>query len=194
MNTAPPINYKDLVRRKDLIEEFVYADNKSFILTNELKKLSKYYIQEKIEYKFITPTTGQVVTFILTNGRLYLSCDNYGEVFGYSVDKPRAKIDNLNASDYRERDVIYGLFKLYDMILEKYIEKFNIVKESKTVNTEAFEQIVSERGLDDDMIKLIKNSKLIKDVEFNKVTVKKENSGDRDKGKDSGTSKPKFYI
>jgi hypothetical protein len=193
MNTSPPINFIDLERRKELIEEFVFSDNKSFILTNELKKMSKFYVPEKIEFKFITPSTGQIIDFILVNGRLYLSCDNYGEVFGYSSAKPRAKIDNLNASDFRERDVIFGLFKLYDMVLERYIEKYNIKKEVKNYNTEVFEEIVSEKGIDEEMLRLIKNSRLIKDVEFGKIRIQDEKSK-KEESKENAIHKPKFYF
>jgi hypothetical protein len=62
MNTSPPINFIDLEKRKELIEGFVFSDNKSFILTNELKKMSKFYVPEKIEFKFITLSTGQLLT------------------------------------------------------------------------------------------------------------------------------------
>ncbi len=48
MATGLPIGFQDLERRKELIEDFVYSDNKSFILTNELKKISKFYLPDKI--------------------------------------------------------------------------------------------------------------------------------------------------
>jgi hypothetical protein len=83
------------------------------------------------------------------------------------------------------------------MVLERYIEKYNIKREVKNYNTEVFEEIVSEKGIDEEMLRLIKNSRLIKDVEFGKITIqdekgKKEESKENEKGQES--NKPKFYF
>jgi hypothetical protein len=52
-----------------------------------LKYISKKYLPERIEFQYITPTTGQNILYTLVDGRLYISTDNYAETFGYTSDK-----------------------------------------------------------------------------------------------------------
>lgn len=181
------------------MEEFVFGSNKSYVLTQEIKKISKYYLKDKIEHIYITPHSGQKITFIITEGRLYLSCVNYAEVFGYNVGNIKAKIENLNYYNLRDRDIILGLFELYDILVEKYKEKFNIKDEVKTINTEILQEIVKDKNISEKSLDYLKKSKLLQDVEFSKLEIEnnikenevKENS---EKDKNSERKKPKFYF
>lgn len=193
---------KDLEARKDLLEEFVFGSNKSFVLTQEIKKISKYYIKDKTEHIFITPHSGQKLTFIVTNGRLYLSCVNYAEVFGYNIGNIKAKIENLNYYNLRDRDIILGLFEVYDILIQKYKEKFEIKDEVKTINTEILEEIIKDKNISEKSLDFLKKSKLLQDVEFSKLDIE-NNIKDKDDKKDSNNEirknenerkKPKFYI
>ena len=64
-----------------------YYYNQYLLLNHQLKFISTNYYPEKIEYNFITPTTGQNIIFSLIKGRMYLKTDNYAETFGYSSNK-----------------------------------------------------------------------------------------------------------
>jgi len=182
------------------MEEFVFGSNKSYVLTQEIKKISKYYIKDKIEYKYITPHSGQKVTFIITDGRLYLSCVNYSEVFGFNVGNMKAKIDNLNYYNLRDRDIILGLFDLYDVLVLKYKEKFDIKDEVKTINTEILDELVKNKNISKASLDYLMKSKLLQDVEFSKLDI--ENNMKEDDLKDNTDNdinknerkKPKFYF
>jgi len=173
-STRLPLSTKDLDARKELLEEFVFGSNKSFILTQEIKKISKFYLKEKIEHVYITPHSGQKVTFIITDGRLYLSCTDYSEVFGYNTGNIKAKIENLNYYNLRDRDVILGLIELYDLLIKKYKEKFNIKDEVKSINTELLEEIVKNKNLSEKNLENLKKSKLLQDIEYSKIETGKE--------------------
>lgn len=155
------------------MEEFVFGSNKSFVLTQEIKKISKYYFKEKVEHIYITPHSGQKVSFIVTEGRLYLSCVDYAEVFGYNIGNIKAKIENLNYYNLKDRDVILGLFELYDLLIDKYKEKFNIKDSVKTINTEILEEIIKNKNLTEENLNYLKKSRILQDVEYSKIAIQK---------------------
>ncbi len=195
-----PLCNKYLDSRKELLEDFVFGSNKSFVLTQEIKKISKYYIKEKVEHAYITPNSGQKITFIITDGRLYLSCVNYAEVFGYNIGNIKAKIENLNYYNLRDRDIILGLIELYDILVQKYKERFNIKDEVKTINTEILEEIIKDKNISLKNIDFLKKSKLLQDVEFSKIQIEKDlNEVEKIPNSEKETEKsekkkPKFFI
>jgi hypothetical protein len=184
------------------MEEFVFGSNKSYVLTQEIKKISKYYFKDKIEHIYITPHSGQKVTFIITDGRLYLSCVDYAEVFGYNTGNIKAKIENLNYYNLRDRDIIFGLLEVYEILVQKYKEKFNIKDEVKTINTEILEKIIKDKNISEKSLDYLKKSKLLQDVEFSKLEIEnniKEINTNEDfnkviKKNENDRKKPKFYF
>ena len=187
------------------MEELVFASNKSYVLTQEIKKISKYYIKEKVEHVFITPHSGQKVTFITTEGRIYLSCVNYSEVFGYNIGNVKAKIDNLNYFNLRDRDVIFGLIELYDLLISKFKEKYNVKENVVTLNTEILQELVNDKNISKEKMEYLKKSRLLQDVEYSKIdyenvveTKTKENDFNNqnklEENKETDKKKPKFYF
>jgi len=173
--TRLPMRQSDLNFRKDLIEDFVLGNNKSMVLTEEIKKISKFYVPKKIEHSFVT-SLGQKVTLIAYKGRLYVMCDNYAEVFGYSGKNKLAKMDLLDVNNLREREIIYGLFKFYDVLTEEYKKKYKIEGDGKNLNTEILEEIAKEKNLNQDQLEYIKNSKMLKEVQFNKLKIEEKDN------------------
>ncbi len=113
---------------------------------------------------------GQKITFITTEGRMYLLCDNYAEVFGFTGKNKLRKINNLDVMNMREKEIVIGLFKLYDALIDKYMELYKIdKKKEKNLNTKIFEEIVKNNKLDNQTINVIKQTKLLKNVEFDKI-------------------------
>lgn len=213
INTKLPLTINDLENRKELIEELVFSGSKSYILTEEIKKISKNYVKDKIEFSYVT-SLGQKITFIVVEGRMYLLCDNYAEVFGFTGKNKLRKINNLDVMNIREKEIIIGLFKLYDVLIDEYVRLYNIDKvKEKNLNTMIFEDVIREKKLDSNMINLIKKTKLLKNVEYDKLDkddLKVSNNGDfisvletsGQKGKDNMTNENKnspikekrFYI
>jgi len=167
--TKLPLTFEDLENRKELLEELVFSGSKSYVLTEEIKKISKFYVKEKIEYSYIT-SLGQKITFITTEGRMYLLCDNYAEVFGFTGKNKLRKINNLDVMNVREKEVVIGLFKFYDVLIDKYMDIYNIdKKKAKNISTKIFEEILKEKKIDKESIETLKNTKLLKNVEFDKI-------------------------
>ena len=168
MKTRLPLTRTNLDYRKELIEDFVFGCNKSIVLTEEIKKISKFYLPERIEHSFVT-SLGQKVTFIVFKGRLYLSCDNYAEVFGYSGKNKLAKMDLLNVMLVREREIIYGLFKLYDNLVDKYMDKHKVEMKPVNFDTKILEQVAKEMNLTDKQIDMLIKSKQFREIQFDKL-------------------------
>ena len=193
--TKLPITKSDLDRRKELIEEFVYAGYyKTPILIEEIKKISKYYVKEKVDYSFVT-ALGQNVNLTSLSGRLYLTCDNYYEVFGYNKKNALLKINNLDIMNVRDREIIFGLFKFYDELINKYIIKNNVNVNETNAHTEILQNIVKDKGISQSQLEAIKKTNIIKNVDFNKIEI----NNDENKVKtDVESVKPdkdkKFYI
>lgn len=200
--TKLPLNQIDLNNRKELIEQFVFGSNFSIVLTEEIKKISKYYIPHKIEHSFVT-SLGQKVTFIIKQGRLYLSCQNYSEVFGYNSRNIKAKIDNLDIFNIRERDLIFGLFKLYDNLIDEYKKLHNIPDQVKNVETEIIEDMIKSKKIAKKELDLLMKSKLLRDIHYSQINFEeliKEKKDDYDKSennenKNSDNNKTtRFYL
>jgi hypothetical protein len=190
-----PITREDLENRKELLEHFVYGSSHTFVLTEEIKKISKFYLKQKIEHNFIT-AYGQKVTFICEEGRLYLSCDNYSEVFGYHFNKQLLKIENLNCYQPREREIIFGLFQFYDKLIQMYIQENNIDIDKKTLKTEVFESILKTKKLSHNELELLKKSSVLRDVQFSKLNLDElvKNSSENKVDKPKTEEKRKFFI
>jgi len=171
--TKLPLNIKDLENRKELIEELVFSGSKSYILTEEIKKISNFYVREKIEYSYIT-SLGQKITFIVVEGRMYLLCDNYAEVFGFTGKNKLSKINNLDVMNLREKEIVIGLFRLYDVMIDRYVKLNNIDKtKQKNLITEIFQDVVKDKMLFVTDINTIKQTKILKGVEFEKLQSEK---------------------
>jgi len=84
----------------------------------------------------------------------------------------------------RERDIIFGLFNLYDMLIEKYKEKYNIKKKIDN-ETKLFQRLVNKGELSEKEVELVKNSELIQNIDFQKVE-KKDKSREEEKKKNMG--------
>lgn len=148
--------------------------------------------------QFITPTTGQPITFIANNGRLYLSCVDYAEVFGYSGlgnERKKAKLDALNVSNVRDRDIIFGLFKFYEFLTEEFIKQYGI-KEYKPIQRKINEKVVEERNLSERDIELLKEFNVV-DKEFKVQKNRNEDGVSGKKNEDvlkNIEEKKKFFI
>lgn len=179
--------------------EYLVGANKSYVLTQEIKKISKIYIKEKIEFDYITKNSGQKVTFILTEGRLYITCTDYAEVFGYNQGNLKSKIENLDFFNLRDREIIYGLLELYDLIIEKYIERYEIKKDEKNINTEILQEIVRNKNITEKDMEFIKKSKLLQDIEYSKIEFTDEKSEsnsikENENKKNEKEKNKKFYF
>lgn len=168
MKTRLPLSKTHLDNRKELIEEFIFGCNKSIVLTEEIKKISKFYLPQKIEHSFVT-SLGQKVTLIVMKGRLYLSCENYAEVFGYGGKNKLAKMDLLNVMVVREREIIYGLFKLYDILIDRYMDKNKIDARPKNFETQILQEIADEMNLTENQIEMLVKSRRLKEIQFDRL-------------------------
>ncbi len=92
-----------------------------------------------------------------------------------------AKISNLNINNLRERDIIFGLFNLYDLLIEKYKEKYNIKKKIDN-ETKLLQRLVNKGQLSEKEVELVKNSEILDHIDFQKVE-KKEKSKEEEKKK-----------
>jgi hypothetical protein len=79
----------------------------------------------------------------------------------------------------RERDIIFGLFNFYDLLIEKYKEKYNIKKKIDN-ETKLFQRLVNKGELSEKDVALVKSSEVIQNVDFEKV-VKKEKTKEEEK-------------
>jgi len=147
IKTKLPLNIPDLKRRKEMLELFVFDSNTTILINEQLKAISKNYFPEKIEHNYITLTSGQNVSFILNNGRLYISCDNYAQTFGYNAPKALfSKISQLNLSNVRERDLVFGLFDFYDVLIKRFIREYGIIQ-GKSFETTVIENLIAKKKL-----------------------------------------------
>jgi hypothetical protein len=180
MKSRLPLSKAHLDYRKELVEEFVFGCNKSIVLTEEIKKISKFYLPERIEHSFVT-SLGQKVTLIVFKGRLYLSCDNYAEVFGYGGKNKLAKMDLLNVMVVREREIIYGLFKLYDILIDKYMNKNKIEAKPKNFETQILEEIAQEMNLTEKQIEMLVKSRQLTEIQFDRINFSKNTKDEKSK-------------
>jgi hypothetical protein len=178
MKSRLPLSKTHLDYRKELVEEFVFGCNKSIVLTEEIKKISKFYLPERIEHSFVT-SLGQKVTLIVFKGRLYLSCDNYAEVFGYGGKNKLAKMDLLNVMVVREREIIYGLFKLYDILIDKYMNKNKIEAKPKNFETQILEEIAQEMNLSEKQIEMLVKSRQLREIQFDRINFSKNTKDEK---------------
>jgi hypothetical protein len=197
IKTPLPTNHTDLERRKELLENFVYGSNMSFIISEEIKKISKLYMPEEIKFPYVTKF-GHAIQFIVKEGRLYCACESYAEVFGHNAGKRQLKLQRLNLANAREREVVFALLKFYDKIINLYMIKYNIPKEEKEKNvyTQVLEEIAKDKQLDSKDIELLKKNKLLSEIEFNKIdtNIEGNNNIDSDIIDDKNKTKPKFYF
>lgn len=150
-----PTHVSDLERRKEVVEEFVFSSNRPAVLTEEIKKLSKeLFFEEKIEMDYVTSLTKTRITFTAWKGRLYLSSGNYAELFGVKNLNARAqpKISELNVYNTRERDIIFGLFKFYDFLIDKY-KRENGIAERESLKKEQFRKLLEKGKVKDEVLR-----------------------------------------
>lgn len=143
-----PLSQKDIQRRKNFVNEFIFTLNRSFVLLEEIRSLSYFIDKDKrFTYTFITPTTGSKIDIMLQNGKKYLSCDNFSILFGSDYygnnKKNKPKLEFLNIFNSREKDIILCFLKVYNKLIEEYCAKYNILH---------YEEINSRTKLLQDMI------------------------------------------
>jgi hypothetical protein len=160
-----PLNKYDIDLRKELLEDFVLGCNRSMCLTEEIKKISKFYLPERKEFSTVT-SLGQKITFITQNGKLYVSCDNYAEVFGYSAKNKLAKMKSLNISVLREREVIYSLFRFYDHMIAEYMKKFNISEKYLNFETKVVQDMIDKNEINEKQLNYMRNNSYLNNVQF----------------------------
>jgi hypothetical protein len=167
-----PLNKYDLGLRKELLEDFVLGSNRSMCLTEEIKKISKFYLPEKIEFSTVT-SLGQKITFITQKGRLYVSCDNYAEVFGYSAKNKLAKMKSLNIFVLREREIIYCLFRFYDTMISEYIKKYQILETYINYETKIIQDLIDRNEISEKHLEYMKNNRYLTNVQFHLLKFEK---------------------
>ena len=177
-----PLSPKDLTLRQSFVEELVFDCNRSNVIIEEVKYLSKVMdIEKKFTYDFITPLTSSHLEVILYKGRLFINSDNFSKLLGIrnidKLDKPR--ITSLNIFNSKERDILFCLLKVYQMLLDEYIEK-NKINMIASVNpqTDAMNKLIEENKITEKQLNLLKliskeniigYDKLFKNIEFDKI-------------------------
>ena len=141
-HTKLPTTPEDIKLRIGLLEKQLFMLENSLILTKEIKKISKNYMSELIEFDYVIPLTNVKVTFITNEGKLFLDCDNQSEVLGFAaLNKGAMSLDSLNFNVFRERELIFGLFEFYLHLMKMYEERFGV----KQLTLDKYEkEIVSE--------------------------------------------------
>ena len=79
------------------------------------------------------------------------------------------------------------------MLIEKFKLKNGIKKEIDN-NTKLFQKIINKNGLSEKDLKLIKESNLMDNIEFNDINLKIDNSDKKTNSNDKINDKPKYYI
>lgn len=137
VNTPIPLSKNDFEKRLNLIDCFVLQGNKSFILSEEIKHLSKLLDSEQeVKVKIITPTSKAGLELITWKGKLYMNSDNYLNLFGYknSEAAKRGSIQVLNCYNTYEYEILIALYKLYFELYKMYKKKNGIENENEELN------------------------------------------------------------
>ena len=79
------------------------------------------------------------------------------------------------------------------MLIEKFKLKNGIKKEIDN-NTKLFQKIINKNGISEKDLKLIKESNLMDNIEFNDINLKIDNSDKKTNSNDKINDKPKYYI
>jgi len=79
------------------------------------------------------------------------------------------------------------------VLIEKFKLKNGIKKEIDN-NTKLFQKIINKNGLSEKDLKLIKESNLMDNIEFNDINLKIDNSDKKTNSNDKINDKPKYYI
>jgi hypothetical protein len=87
----------------------------------------------------------------------------------------------------RERDIIFGLFSFYDLMIEKYKEKYDI-KEKVEIDTNLIQKLIDKKKLGEEDIRLLKESEILPNVDFSKVGKIAEKEVQKKK------EKPRYYL
>lgn len=177
-----PLSPKDISLRQNFVEELVFECNRSNLIIEEVKYLSKVIdMERKFTYDFITPLTSSHLEVILYKGRLFINSDNFAKLLGIrNIDKlEKPRITNLNIYNSKERDILFCLLKVYQMLLDEYIEK-NSINMIASVNpqTDAMNKLIEENKISEQQLNLMKRiskesiigyDKLYKNIEFDKL-------------------------
>lgn len=83
-----------------------------------------------------------------------------------------SRIQNLNVNNIRERDIIFGLFNFYDLLIQKYKEQ-NGIKPEISNETMLIKKILHKQGLTEKDLKSIENSNLLSNIDFDKIRAEK---------------------
>jgi len=96
-------------------------------------------------------------------------------LFNIIISSNQPKINDLNPTNIRERDVIFGLLKLYDILINKYKDKYKIVNIEKDVKNQVFDEVLNSKNLNEDQVRIIKESGLIDaNIDMDKVKLTKQ--------------------
>jgi hypothetical protein len=182
-----PLSPKDITVRQIFVEELVFECNRSTTILEEIKYLSKIMDNDrKYTFDFITPLTSSHLEVIIYKGRLFINSDNFGKLLGIrnidKVEKPR--ITNFNIYNSKERDIIFCLLKVYQLLLDEYISKNNInMIANINPQTDAMNKLIRENKISEQQINLMKRiskeniigyDKIYKDIEFHKIEQNKK--------------------
>ena len=58
---------------------------------------------------------------------------------------------------------------MYDLVIEKYVERYDIKKDEKNINTEILQDIVKNKNMTQENIEFLKKSKILQDIEYSKI-------------------------
>lgn len=172
-STNFPIDPNDIIKRKELIEELVFGSNRSIVLSNELKTLSKAIdFNEKMEFSFVTPLTANHLEVILYKGKIFINSDDFSKLFGVrSYDKVKnPNISNLNMLNTRERDIIICLIKVYSLLIEKYCDKYKIkMKSYMNPQTEQLQYYIDNNLISNEQVEMMRKIKEEKSLSYEKI-------------------------
>jgi len=181
-NSNFPLDPVDIIKRKELIEELVFGSNRSIVITNELKFLSKAIdVNEKMEFSFVTPLTASHLEIILYKGKIFINSDDFNKLFGIrNYDKVKnPNISSLNMLNTRERDIIICLLKVYSLLIEKYCDKYKIkMKTYMNPQTEQLQYYIDNNLISSEQVEMMKRikeekslsyEKIFKDIDFSKI-------------------------
>ena len=109
-----------------------------------------------------------------------------------------ARVENLNVNNVRERDIVFGLFNFYDVLIDRFRQKNNI-KTSNAKDTRIMQLIVDKVGMTEKELGLLKNSEIMTNVDFDQIKAKaqndvKTNDSEIGNNKNQDENKPKYYL
>ena len=110
-------------------------------------------------------------------------------IFSHNSQRFLAKVHKLDAHNVRERDLVFGLFIFYDLLIEKYKEKNNIKKQNDN-KTKLLQKMIDKNLVSENEINALENSEILNQIDFTMLK-KKENEKDKSQSKES---KPRYYL